>query len=825
MKTAALCTLLALASVTFAWAGDLNVALAANGTKIEADSEWLNSPFDTGGQAPASRLIDGIIRAPNDNPAANRWHSDLSAPHPHWVWLRFARPARIDRVVLWRADIGSPVDFAGQYTPDNGRTLVTLFRREGVAFSADHPSEDIDFPPVVTDSFRLLITRSSNKDFPNYTQASELQVFGEWAGEAPTPSPRPAPERKVGEMRPSPMPAGLQSEVTADAVTFTSSWLKVSFALNLPAVVFLSLDAGGQSRHGRNFLKAPRGIDLLASGWEGQATSADASFTVSRVGNALRYSGVRLGEFETLELVFTVEPRALHIALDRRVPRDYMKAESSPLRMLFDGRTTPVSPMGRLKARSELDFPVFLHFPDYGSLLMTARGSAATLGYVGSRPKAEVELSLRQGREVTPDKIAVQRVGHYRTDLDLRMVDVYPEQRLVDAEPKLAGLKRGWLNIFGFRPDVACLSNNSLSDNVMFCMYEYADQARFTPPLFEGFTALDLVRTTLDSYFDGEGGYGTDRDVFVDSDPAMVISAWDYATGRPDPPWLLRRKRDIETYADHILAADRNGDGLAESTRTGNSGTGPGGAGEWSSNWWDVISFGWNDAYGIALDYRALRCAADLETRAGDRLRARRYTRAADRIKAVYYSTFLDPATGVLAGWRSKDGQLHDYYFTFVNGIAVAYGLVTPEQGNAILDRMQAKFREVGYTNFRIGLPGNLIPVARKDYAGGGVMGQPHLDDGSDSFQSYENGGATGSFAYFYIQALYTLGRRAEADAILDAMLEGYRDGVFQNGVGSGVDWKRWDGTPCGYEGLLTDTYYALTAFMTGRLGRGVPMP
>jgi hypothetical protein len=825
MKTFALIVLLALASTSQGWAEDLNVALASNGTKIEADSEWLNSSFDTGGQAPASRLIDGIIRAAADNPAANRWHSDLAAPHPHWVWLHFPRPARIHRVVLWRADLGSPVDFVGQYTPDNGRTLVTLFRREGVAFSADHSSEAADFPPVVADNFRLLITRSSNHDFPNYTQASELQVFGEWAGEAPVPAPKPQPDRTVGEMKPGPMPAHLQSEVAADAITFTSPWLKISFALNRPAVVFLSLDASGQGHHSRNLLKAPQGIDLLASGWEGQATSADASFTVSRVGNKVVYSGIRLGDLETVDLAFTANPRTLHIALDRTVPREYMKAASSPLRMLFDGRTTPVSPMGRLKSRAELAFPVFLHFPDYGSLLVTTRGSEATLGFAGNRPRAEVELSLRQGREVTPDKIAVQRAGRFHTDLDFRMVDVYPEQRMVDADPKLAGVKRGWLNIFGFRPDVACLSNNSLSDNCMFCMYEYADQARFTPPLFDGFTALDLVRTSLDTYFDGQSGYGGDRGVFVDTDPAIVISAYDYATGRPDPAWLKRRIKDIEGYADHILAADRNGDGLAESARSGNSGAGGNGAGEWSSNWWDVISFGGNDAYGIALDYRAFRCATDLETRVGDKLRARRYAHAADRIKAVYYPTFFDPATGVLAGWRSKDGQLHDYYFAFVNGIAIAYGLVTPEQGNAIMDRLQAKFREVGYHSYRLGLPGNLIPVARKDYAGGGVLGQPHLDDGSDSFQSYENGAATGSFAYFYVQALYTLGRKAEADEIFNAMLEGYRDGVFQNGVGSGVDWKRWDGTPCGYEGLLTDTYYALTSFMTGRLGHGVPMP
>jgi hypothetical protein len=33
------------------------------------------------------------------------------------------------------------------------------------------------------------------------------------------------------------------------------------------------------------------------------------------------------------------------------------------------------------------------------------------------------------------------------------------------------------------------------------------------------------------------------------------------------------------------------------------------------------------------------------------------------------------------------------------------------------------------------------------------------------------------------------------------------------------------DGTPCGYEGLLVDAYYPLTAFVTGYLGRGISIP
>jgi hypothetical protein len=222
------------------------------------------------------------------------------------------------------------------------------------------------------------------------------------------------------------------------------------------------------------------------------------------------------------------------------------------------------------------------------------------------------------------------------------------------------------------------------------------------------------------------------------------------------------------------------------------------------------------------LDYRAFRCAADLERRLGRTEKAKLYRRRAERIRAVYYSTFYNPRTGVLAGWRSKDGQLHDYYFTFVNGAAVAYGLVTPAQGNAIMDRMQAKMRQVGYRNFRLGLPGNLIPVARKDYRSD-LAG--HKEDGSDIFQNFENGGATACYAHFYIQALYALGRRAEADAILDGMLEGYREGAFQNGLGGGGEWRRWNGTRSGYEGLLTDSYYTLSVLITGRLGKGVAIP
>ncbi len=261
---------------------------------------------------------------------------------------------------------------------------------------------------------------------------------------------------------------------------------------------------------------------------------------------------------------------------------------------------------------------------------------------------------------------------------------------------------------------------------------------------------------------------------------------------------------------------DRNGDGLFEYDGSGNSDPlrRPNNN---VSNWWDDIGFGHQDAYGNALAYRALREMAGLAKAMDQREDAARYAAAADRLRHAYYKTFYNPATGVLAGWRSADGQLHDYHFLFVNGAAIHYGLIETDKANAIMDRLLAKIKEVGYRRFDLGLPGNLTPVAMKDYRelrarfGGGQK-----EDGSEGFQHYENGGATACFAYFTLAALYDLGRREEADRMLFPMLAAFAKGGFEGRGpdGRSYDWKSWDGAPWGYEGFLSDNYYALLAVL-----------
>jgi hypothetical protein len=47
-------------------------------------------------------------------------------------------------------------------------------------------------------------------------------------------------------------------------------------------------------------------------------------------------------------------------------------------------------------------------------------------------------------------------------------------------------------------------------------------------------------------------------------------------------------------------------------------------------------------------------------------------------------------------------------------------------------------------------------------------------------------------------------------------MLKNYASGGFQGRGPNGrtYDWQMWDGTPRGYEGLLTDCFMALVAVM-----------
>ncbi len=483
-----------------------------------------------------------------------------------------------------------------------------------------------------------------------------------------------------------------------------------------------------------------------------------------------------------------------------------------PLVLNAGNSVSHVTLLGMMEANGAIRLPTLLHFPDQGTFRVSANPrTVESLGY----PEATylpntVQISF-------PGATRERPAVNYR----LEVVSIHPKISGADSDARFDGFRRNWLNILQLSPHWRMLANHVTSDTCAFCYYEYADIAAETPPLANGLSAMDMVRQTLDRIIGGANAYGMPGhgafpEFAADTLPSLLIASEDYVSVGKDQRWLETNYTQLKSWTEKMLATDSDGDGLIKYTLSGNSGSWPEQIKFRPANWWDTIGFGHEDAYANALAYRALRGMETMakQTHPDDEIR---YRAAADKLKAAYFKTFYNPATGVLAGWRSADGQLHDYYFLFVNGIAIHYGLVPKAEANAIMDRLLAKMKEVGYARFDLGLPGNLIPVARKDYVdhnprfGGGKR-----EDNTDGFQIYENGGATACFAYFTLAALYDLGRIQDGDRILMPMLDSFAKGDFQGRCDNkfSKDWRTWDGTCWGYEGLLTDNYYALLAVM-----------
>jgi hypothetical protein len=581
------------------------------------------------------------------------------------------------------------------------------------------------------------------------------------------------------------------------AFHFLSGSLDLQVSATAPEFLSLNIDGLGKARRGANIV-TPK------SGDGGSKSSTSMSGGVRRI----EYRSTLASDDSAP--TWTFEFSESKMVLTSQWSADFA---SAPLILPFNLNQVHSTVLGLFRRDGLLSVPALLHFPGQGSMRLTSSVPEVGLTYSSDRPTQSAALSLPGAT-----------FEHKRIVYTFEVTALHPDVPGIAGDPRFDAFRRNWLNALQLNPELQALANNTASDSCAFCYYEFADIAALTPPLAPGLAALDVMRQTLDRMLAGGFAYGMSivpdhPTVSSDTWPSMVIAAANCVRAGHSNEWLGQNYAGIRGWAESMLATDSSGNGLIKYSVSGNSNTwgGEGTPKIRPANWWDTIGFGYEDAYSNALAYRALGDMVMLARKAAKPADVARYQAAADKLRAHYYDCFFNPATGVLGGWRSADDELHDYYFLFVNGIAIHYGLVDKPQANAIMDKLLAKMKAVGYDKFQMGLPGNLVTVALKDYVhrtpdaryGGGA-----LPDNSDGFQNYENGGATGSYAFFTLAALYDLGRTAEADAILFPMLEGYGNCEFEgrDAKGRSPDWRRWDGTAMGYEGLLTDNYYALLA-------------
>jgi hypothetical protein len=577
---------------------------------------------------------------------------------------------------------------------------------------------------------------------------------------------------------------------------FTSDSISAELSKNAPEFTALSIDGLGKGRRGPNSVNAKSST----SGFKSSRFTSGKDLRVEYRSNIVENDTVPewTVEFSSKRIVLTSEWSPVF----------------DPVPMIFHFVLPQVHTtlLGVFRKSNLVALPALLHFPGQGSLRITANVPDIGLTYQSTWHQPNVTLMFPGAT-----------FEHKHVVYTLDVTAIYPDLPGIADDVRFDAFRRNWLNILQMNPAYGGLANNTASTSCAFCYYEFADIAALTPQLADGLGALDLVRATLDRVLDGGTAYGLPMPgnfptASSDTFPSLLIAAGNCSRAGGNDEWLASNYEGIRGWAESMMATDTDGNGLFKYGISGNSGIWPNGFPMVRpSNWWDTIGFGHEDAYGNALAYRALRELAEMATKLNKTSDATRYQTAAQKLRLAYYPRFYNPATGVLGGWRSADGQLHDYYFLWVNGIAIHYGLVTKPQANAIMDKLLAKMKEVGYDKFNMGLPGNLITVALKDYvhkAPDGHFGGGVLPDNSDGFQNYENGGATGCFAFFMLAALYDLGRREEADRILFAMLDEYGKGGFEgrDAKGRSNDWRRWDGTAMGYEGFLVDNYYTLLA-------------
>ncbi|MDA8378839.1 MAG: hypothetical protein M0Z50_17735 [Planctomycetia bacterium] len=622
-----------------------------------------------------------------------------------------------------------------------------------------------------------------------------------------------APVALAGAFIPSrSLQAAASSHATAvtDGFEFRTLFYRLGLAHTAPEITVLSLDSLGTGKLSVN--------PVLLS-----PATTHSAWRVARNNHAVTYTWTSHGQHTQAGWTFEFSPR-------RIVMRSQAQAGVvlKPLVITFQQLINHATLLGRMaKTPREMRMPCVLHLPDLGTARITCNVETVNLGYDALRFVKTPFVQV-----VFPAATAQNPMIEYT----LEITAIYPPLPGIDHNPRYDGYRRNFLNIFQINPRLRALANNSSSDTVAFTVYEYAMVAARCPPLANGLTCLDILRDTLDRYCDGMVAYGmvgykanydganavTWRSPYdaLDSMPSLLIAACIYIQSSHDWKWAADHFSTLNAWSCRMLESDRNENGLIEFPLSGNHGCyskdQPIGLPYRPSNWWDTIGFGHEDAYSNALAYRACVMMAEVSKQIGRHPEAAFFTARAGRMRTAYYPTFYNPKTGLLAGWKSTDGQLHDYHFTFVNSVAVWAGILDQQHAKAIMRQLLVKMKTAGYSFFRLGLPGNLIAIAEDDYY---ISPRRWGGGGEKGFQIYENGGATACYCYFTIQALFLTGMAQSARNILYPMLESFAAGDFQGMGPDGMtkDWKTWMGQCYGYEGFLVDGYLTLLAVLTDR--------
>ena len=614
-------------------------------------------------------------------------------------------------------------------------------------------------------------------------------------------------------------PAGMKVVDRPEMLLFTGRKLSIGFSMARPVIVHLGFDALGAGQASANRLHFSRVLKTREGGLSGpvlrtldldcfpQAWGGEVSVR----GNQVRYSNLRAVDGLVIDAVFTVEPDRVIVELVQRCAKPVRAIEYEAWRLAWNLRAGITGAAGMPSRRpgrnGDVTLPLLWATDGVGAL--------ACRRIEGDPARARVQVeSYRTAGAVTggfvlapaPEgqEMLTMPAGRTTAAFEWAVTELAPKGPRATMPPVMrTALRRHWGTVFSCcRPEFRGFSNHAASTNCHLSQSAPIEIAALTRPPKGGPDPLALCRFTVGKGLLDGGGYGYWRNLYLDSDPVLLCAAGRIHQAGPDLRWLREIAPGLRAAVERMgatigpegLAVCRDLSGNARSWR-------------WSSNGMDVVGFGHIDGYVNALTYRAFRNAAALTAALGDRSLASRCAEWADGIRAAYAPQLVNPRTGWVAGWRSRDGELHDYAFLWVNGPACAWGLLDRTAARKALTGLERLRRKVGPRDARLGLPCNLLPIRAEDHK------LPQILAGTQpTFETYTDGSLSGWPATYYLRALSTCGLKSAARRLASQLAEGYAAGVFNGGEGSGQEFRSWEGAPTGYEGTLIGCFAPLYA-------------
>jgi hypothetical protein len=624
------------------------------------------------------------------------------------------------------------------------------------------------------------------------------------------------------------LPNGVKADVSKTEVRYRTKYFEVGFSLYRTGFTYIALNENGEGQTDKNLLQYPI-LDKWTSSFQKylaqgmhvhplesreligyQGNGAVGSVRIN--GNKILYEIGIPSLQQTYRLGWTVEENRLFFEAEREGAMAVRTWDSSVWSMALDSKVIPTTVIGDVTRKGEtgtVNFPLYFHAPKYGTFHVSVLEGEGIWKFDSINAIRTNVHEIKLGEIPQPEGDYLLLPGKHQLKLELKIQHAGLLPAAADTpETVIQAVNSFLMTGLTYRADTNTLSNNGNSMHGPICLDYWSSLTVAINRLKPEWKADELLRDSLERWLTDAPGYAAGRsyhhdqyfeDEYLMSGTSALIGLAEYLQVFATDAWAAKYSDQIMAKLTQMKNRDLDGDGLIESDKR----VGVSGQYQWSTNWYDVISFGWKDAWVNAQLYSALQLLDECLPRLRLPHLASGLSEWAKLLKQSYDTNFFNEDTGWYAGWRCKENKLHDYAFLFVNGTAVNSGLLDdrPELAYSIIEKLCKEMQKVGFTEYRFGLPGNLWNIPNADL--------PQIMH-NKPFGTYENGGATLSQARHFVNAMIKVGLHKEADDMLIGFCNGLVSGTAFGGCGSGVDWRMWDGSPCGYEGLLTDQFGVL---------------